>query len=50
MKFMMLMIFSSCTMSLNIIHTQGKASDVVDETQSPQTQVSPDIHVPIFSF
>lgn len=36
-----------CTMSVTTIHTQGSASDVVDETQVPSTQVNPDIDIPI---
>lgn len=32
-----LMIFlSSCTYSIALVHTQGTASDVVDETSNPQ--------------
>ncbi len=48
--FLCLCIFlTSCTYSINMVHTSGKADDVVDETQSntPSTSVSPEIEVPI---
>lgn len=37
-----LIILSACTISNTCVHTQGKASDVIDETQDvkPTTQVS----------
>lgn len=38
--FLVLTLLSGCTISLNVIHTQGSASDLVDETQSPTTSTS----------
>jgi len=37
-----LFILTSCTMSITIVHTQGQAPDVVDETDtvSPSTSVN----------
>jgi len=32
-----LMILTSCSFSVNQVHTEGSASDVIDESQSPQT-------------
>ena len=52
MKFMCLLILSlilvGCTYSITMVHTQGQASDVVDETASntPTTTVSPTIKIP----
>lgn len=40
---------SSCTISVTTIHTQGQASDVVDEDQKADAQVSPDISLPAFA-
>jgi hypothetical protein len=40
-------MISSCTLSVNMVHTEGEASDVVDETQSNEPNVSPDISVPV---
>lgn len=40
-------LFSACTYSINMVHTEGTASDVVDEQQAPSTTVSPNIDVPI---
>ncbi len=38
-------VLVSCTYSITMVHTSGTASDVVDEQQSPSTDVSPDIKV-----
>ena len=37
----------SCTYSINMVHTQGQASDVVDENQSADPDISPDISLPV---
>ena len=36
----------SCTYSINMVHTQGQASDVVDETQSNEPDVKADVSIP----
>lgn len=38
---------SSCTYSITMVHTEGTASDVVDETATNSPNVSPDIKIPI---
>ena len=38
---------SGCTYSINMVHTQGEATDVVDETQTPSAKVDPNINVPL---
>jgi len=38
--------FTSCTYSINMVHTQGYADDVVDETQSAEPDVTTDLSVP----
>lgn len=42
-------ILSGCTYSITMVHTEGVASDVVDEAQSatPNTVVSPTVTIPI---
>jgi hypothetical protein len=40
-------LLSSCTCSITMVHTEGQASDVVDEQQTPSTTVSPNLTVPI---
>lgn len=37
---------SSCTYSINMIHTQGEASDVVDENQTADPKIDPTINIP----
>ncbi len=42
----LMILLSSCTYSINLVHTQGEASDVVDETQSAQPDISPNLDIP----
>lgn len=37
---------TSCTYSITMVHTQGSATDVVDETQSNEPDVKADIKLP----
>lgn len=37
---------TACTYSINMVHTQGSASDVVDETQSNEPDVKADLSIP----
>lgn len=36
-------LLSSCTYSINMTHTEGSASDVIDEAQSPTATLVPTI-------
>lgn len=40
-------LLTGCTISFTNVDTHGTASDVVDDTMSTPTTVSPDITVPI---
>lgn len=40
------MIFSACTYNVSMVHTEGTASDVIDETTSNEPNVSPNISIP----
>lgn len=47
--FVFLSIFiclSGCTYSITMVHTQGEAADVVDETATPSTSVTPTLTIP----
>ena len=39
-------LFSACTQTMTMVHTQGTADDVVDETSSATPNVSPNISIP----
>ncbi len=39
-------IIAGCTYSVTLAHTQGVASDLIDETQSAQADVKPNIEIP----
>ncbi len=41
------LVMTSCTNSMTMVHTQGKASDVVDETQDNAPTVTPTLNIPI---
>lgn len=38
-------LLTSCTYSINLVHTEGHATDIVDETQTPTATTSVDAHV-----
>jgi hypothetical protein len=40
-------LLSSCTLSFQNISTHGTATDLVDENQSPQNDISPTITAPM---
>lgn len=48
-KIIPLVLLLSCTYSINMIHTEGSATDVVDETQDASPTVSPDISLPMLA-
>ena len=45
--FAMLFFLSGCTFAVNQIHTEGTASDVVDEDQRANPTVSPTVNIPL---
>jgi len=44
--FLLILLLDCCTISQTMVHTEGQATDVVDETQSNQPKVTPTITVP----
>lgn len=43
----MLLLLTSCAFSVNLIHTEGKASDVIDENQTAKPDISTAISLPL---
>ena len=41
-----LICLSSCTYTISMVHTQGEASDVIDETSSASAKVDPQVNIP----
>lgn len=39
-------LISGCTYSINLIHTEGRAEDLVDEVSTPTSNISPTLSVP----
>lgn len=39
--------FTSCTISMNMVSTEGTATDIIDETQAPTNDVKADVSVPV---
>lgn len=44
--FFLCMNLSSCTYSITMVHTQGTATDVVDEVDTPKADLSPTFTIP----
>lgn len=46
-----LIYLNACTYSITMVHTEGQATDVVDETatNTPSTNISPTLEVPASS-
>lgn len=44
---MISLILSSCTYSITQVHTEGQASDVVQESASNTPNISPNISIPV---
>jgi len=42
----LLLNFSSCTLSFQNISTHGSATDLIDETQDADADISPDLSIP----
>jgi len=41
------MLLCGCTISVNMVHTEGTATDLIDEVQSPTNDVKPELSVPV---
>lgn len=39
-------VLTGCTYSITMVHTQGEATDVVDEVQRTDADIKPDIKFP----
>lgn len=44
---MMLVLLSSCTYNISMAHTQGEATDTIDDTASNAPTVSPTLNIPV---
>lgn len=40
-----LLLLTSCTFSVNLVHTEGNASDIVDENQTPTATTEVEAHL-----
>jgi hypothetical protein len=39
-------ILSSCTYSVNLIHSNGQATDLIDENQKADADIKPNLTIP----
>lgn len=44
---MLTCLLASCTYNVSMAHTQGTATDTIDDTMSNRPDVSPEISVPV---
>jgi hypothetical protein len=40
-------LLTSCTYNVSMAHTEGTASDVIDDNQSNEPNVSPSVTIPV---
>lgn len=40
------LILSGCSYSITMVHTQGEATDVVDEVQRTDADIKPNVSIP----
>lgn len=40
------LILNSCTYSINMIHSEGAATDLIDENQKADADVKPNLNLP----
>ena len=43
---MLAFLTSACTYNVSMVHTEGQASDVIDETSTNAPNVAPQIDIP----
>lgn len=41
-----ILLLTSCTYSINLVHSEGTATDVIDENQTASPDVSPTVRIP----
>ena len=46
MAIIVISVINSCTYSITQVHTQGEATDVVDNNQKADADVSPNLTIP----
>lgn len=44
---LMALFMTSCTYNVSMVHTEGQASDVIDETSANTPTVSPTVSIPL---
>ncbi len=42
-----LLFLTSCTFTMNLANTDGKAEDVIDDTQTNSPDISPNVSIPL---
>lgn len=43
----MIILLSGCTYSINMLHTEGSATDMIDENQTASPNISPKLSMPL---
>jgi len=43
---LLIAMLTSCTYSVNVVHSQGTASDLVDENQAADPNIEPSLSLP----
>ncbi len=45
----LLFLMSACTLNVSMANTEGKAEDVIDDTQTNSPDISPNLSIPLTS-
>jgi hypothetical protein len=41
------LLCAGCTYSISLVHTEGQASDIIDENQTANPNISPNLNIPL---
>jgi hypothetical protein len=47
LSYAMLIGFTACTFNFSMVHTEGTAADIVDDTTSTSPTISPNVSIPV---
>jgi len=43
----LVILLGGCTYNVSVMHTEGQASDMIDETQTANPNITPSLNIPV---